>query len=233
MNFIMNFEADSVFTSNTLKSILKQSKNQVSSAVWDYYYAAQNNEDLKFKYCIYYMIFKIYFINISFNMWKHFWTQHNVNVDIVVSWVQAAIFQQLKQFYFQMKSFSQIKMIDAQVFQKQLDQNIINEILISLIVVQNLFFWIIEWSEFHTFCQALNSNLNSIIITTHFQIEWKIKNIFQTHKNIIWKKLQSAFFNIHLFINIWTSSNNYFLLTIITDFVDCTEEKHMKTLLAF
>ena len=140
MNSTVNFEANSVFVSNTLKSILKQLRSQVSSAVWNYCCAAQNDEDLKFKYCIYYMISEIYFINISFNMWKHFWTQHNINVDIVVSWVQAAILQQLKQLYFQAKLFDQIKAIDAQVFQKQLDQNIINKILISLIIVQNLFF---------------------------------------------------------------------------------------------
>jgi len=90
----------------------------------------------------------------------------------------------------------------------------------------------IEWSEFHTFCQALNSNSDSIIITAHSQIEQKIKDAFQTHKNIIWKRLQSALFSIHLSIDIWTSSNRHFLLTVTADFVDCTEEKHMKTLLA-
>ena len=202
MNSTVNSEANSVFVSNILKSILKQLKSQVSSAIWDYCYAAQNDENSKFKYCIYYMTLKIYFTNISFNMWKHLWTWHNVDVDIAVSQVQATTFQQLKQLYLQVKSFSQIKVIDAQVFQKQLDQNIINEALISLIVVQNLLFQIIEWSEFHTFCQALNSNLNSIIITTHFQIEWKIKNTFQTHKNIIQKNF-NQYFSAFIFLLIF------------------------------
>ena len=105
--------------------------------------------------------------------------------------------------------------------------------MISLIIVQNLLFQIIEWSEFHTFCQALNSNLNNVITMTHSQIEWKIKNAFQTYKNIIWKKFQLAFFSIHFFVDIWISLNNHLLLAITVDFVDCTEEKHMKTLLAF
>ena len=99
MNSTMNSEADSIFAFNTLKSILKQSRNQVSSAVWNYYCAAQNDENSKFKYCIYCMIFEIYFTNISFNMWKHFWTWYNVDVDIIVSWIQTAILQQLEQFY--------------------------------------------------------------------------------------------------------------------------------------
>ena len=113
MNFIVNSETDSVFVFNTLKSILKQSKNQVSSAIWDYCHAVQNDENSKFKYCIYYMISEIYFTNISFNMWKHFWTWHNINIDIAMNWVQAATFQQLKQLYFQVKLFDQIKVIDA------------------------------------------------------------------------------------------------------------------------
>ena len=136
--------ADSIFVFNTLKNILKQLRSQVSSAVWNHCCATQNDENSKFKYCIYYMIFKIYFTNISFNMWKHFQTQHNVDIDIAVSQVQAATLQQLEQLYLQAKSFDQIKAINAQVFQKQLDQNIINEALISLIIVQNLFFQIIE-----------------------------------------------------------------------------------------
>ena len=233
MNSTVNFETDSVFASSILKSILKQSKNQVSSAVWDYCCAAQNDEDSKFKYYIYCMIFEIYFTNISFNMWKHLQTQYNVDIDITVSQVQAATLQQLEQLYLQAKLFSQIKAIDAQVFQKQLDQNIINEALISLIIVQNLLFQIIEWSEFHTFCQALNSNLNSVITMTHSQIEQKIKNTFQTHKNIIQKKLQSTLFNIYFFVDIWTFLNSYFLLIVTTDFIDCIEKKHMKILLAF
>ena len=92
----MNSEVNLVFTSSILKSILKQLRNQVSSAVWNHCHAAQNDENLKFKYCIYYIISEIYFTNISFNMWKHLWEQHDIKVDIAVSWVQAATLQQLK-----------------------------------------------------------------------------------------------------------------------------------------
>ena len=91
----------------------------------------------------------------------------------------------------------------------------------------------IEWSEFHTFCQVLNSNSASIIITAHSQIEWKIEDAFQTHKNVIQKKLQLIFFSIYFFVDIWTFSNNHFLLTVTADFINCIEMKHVKTLLAF
>ena len=43
--------------------------------------------------------------------------------------------EQLEQLYFNVKSSDQIKEIDAQVFEKQLNQNIINKTLIFLIIV--------------------------------------------------------------------------------------------------
>ena len=43
--------------------------------------------------------------------------------------------EQLKQLYLNAKSSDQTEEIDAQVFEKQLNQNIINKILIFLIVV--------------------------------------------------------------------------------------------------
>ncbi len=50
------------------------------------------------------------------------------------------VLEQLKQLYLQAKLSDQIKVIDAQVFEKQLDQDIINEALILLIIVQNISF---------------------------------------------------------------------------------------------
>ena len=90
----------------------------------------------------------------------------------------------------------------------------------------------IEWPEFHTFCQVLNPKLSHFITTAHSQIGQKIRKAFKTHKNIVQKKLQSALINIHLSVDIWTSSNKHFLLAVTDNFVECTEEKCMKTLLA-
>src|SRR6266516_3150766 len=51
--------------------------------------------------------------------------------------------EQLEQLYLNTKSSDQIKEINVQVFEKQLNQNTINEILIFLIAVQNLLFQMI------------------------------------------------------------------------------------------
>jgi len=83
----------------------------------------------------------------------------------------------------------QTEEIDAQVFQKHLNQNVINEALVSLIVVQNLPFQLVEWPEFYTLCQLLNPKSDSFITTAHSQIGQKIKEAWQTHKDTVQKKL--------------------------------------------
>ena len=90
----------------------------------------------------------------------------------------------------------------------------------------------VEWPEFHTFCQVLNPESDHFITTAHSQIGKKIIQAWQTHKDTVRKKLQSAITNIHLSVDIWTSPNKRLLLAVTGDFVDYTKEKHMKTLLA-
>ena len=103
----------------------------------------------------------------------------------------------------------------------------IYEALVSLIVVGNLSFQMVERPEFHTFYQRLNSKVNTVIPMTHSTIGRKIDQAFQTHKDSIRKKLQSA-----LSVDIWTSLNKYLLLGITADFVDYDTEKHTKALFA-
>ena len=77
-------------------------------------------------------------------MQMHLQKHHEINIKISVNQVQTAALEQLQQLYLQAKVSDQTEEIDAQVFKKQLDQNVINDALISLIVVQNLLFQMIE-----------------------------------------------------------------------------------------
>ncbi len=43
----------------------------------------------------------------------------------------------------------------------------------------------IEWPEFHTFCQVLNLKSDNFITTAHSQIGQKIREAWQTHKDTI------------------------------------------------
>jgi hypothetical protein len=165
-------------------------------------------------------------------MRKHLEKKHSIDIEIPVGQIQATALQQLDQLYGRAKLSGQTSEIDAQVFLDQLDQNTINEALISLIVVRNLPFRMVEWPEFHTFCQVLNPKSVRFITTAHSQIGRKIKEAWQTHKDTVRKKLQSALSSIHLSVDIWTSPNRLLLLAVTADFVGYAEERHMKALLA-
>ena len=90
----------------------------------------------------------------------------------------------------------------------------INEALLTLIVVRNLPFAIVEWPEFHTLCQALNSQSEGVITTAHSTITNKLKGCWTNHKDVVRRDLQSAISNIHISLDIWTSPNHHLLLAI-------------------
>ena len=108
----------------------------------------------------------------------------------------------MKELYHQAESSGQTSEIDTQVFRKQLDQDVINEALVSLIVVRNLPFSTVEWPEFHTFCQVLNPESKDFVTTTHSQVKNKIEKAYEIHKDTVRKKLQSALTSIHLLVDI-------------------------------
>ena len=152
----MNSEADSSFSVSTW-SISKT----VNNSVWAHSCWSCNNDsecDSKLRYytlCSCLRHSASYYTSISINMWRHLQQHHKITVESSVDSVQEATLEQLEQLeqlYLNTKSSDQIKEIDAQVFEKQLNQNTINKTLIFLIVVWNLLFQMIEWSEFHTFC---------------------------------------------------------------------------------
>jgi hypothetical protein len=62
---------------------------------------------------------------------------------------------------------------------------VILEALITLIVVRNLPFSIIEWPEFHTLCQALNSQCVGMITIAHSTIRKKIADAWASHKDAV------------------------------------------------
>ena len=232
----MNSEANSSFN-----VFIWSTSKTINNSVWTHSHWSCNTDsehDSKLRYCTLCSCLRYsasYYTNISINMWRHLQWHHEITVESSVDSVQVATLEQLEQLewlYLNTKSSDQTEEINIQVFEKQLNQNTINKTLIFLIIVQNLFFWMIEWSEFHTFCQILNSKSDHFIIMTHSQIEQKIRKAFKTHKNTVWKKLQSALINIHLSVDIWTSLNKHLLLAVTDDFVKCTEEKCMKTFLA-
>src|SRR6266498_3954129 len=140
---MMASEADSsLLTPSTaqvsIQSGSKQSKSQSPSAVWDHCRTARDTETPGQKYYNYYTKKPIFDSNNNSNMRKHIKRNHKIQIELTSSRIQTITLQQLKQFYLKAESSGQTNEIDTQVFRKQLDQNIINKFLISLIVVRNL-----------------------------------------------------------------------------------------------
>jgi len=71
-------------------------------------------------------------------MRKHLESKHAIVVEVTPGQIQTKTLQQLQQLYLKAESSSQTEEINAQVFENHLDQDVINEALVSLIVIQNL-----------------------------------------------------------------------------------------------
>lgn len=134
--------------------------------------------------------------------------------------------------YLRAKISGETNVLNSLVFQEHLNQDVIDEALVTLIVVRNLPFRVVEWLEFHALCQALNPESSNCITTAHSQLAQKINHSWKSAQDIIRKKLQSALSSIHLSLDIWISPNRYLLLGICAHFVDHSQEKHFKALLA-
>jgi hypothetical protein len=200
---------DSEVNSSTFNPSTSQTSSQKASKkgappskVWLHCCTARDSEKPAYKYCNYCTEDPIYGSDNSSNMRKHLQGRHEINVEVAVNRVQEAVLQQLKELYRRAESSGQTSEIDTQVLKKQLDQDVIYEALISLIVVQNLPFAIVEWPEFHTFCQVLNPESKDAVTTTHSQVKRKIEKAYEIYKDTVRKKLQSALTNIHLSVDI-------------------------------
>ena len=118
-------------------------------------------------------------------MRAHLQTKHAIVIEREPGPIQATTVQQLQQLYLRADLSGQTEEIDSQIFRKHLNQDTINEALVSLIAIRCLPFRIVEWPEFHTFCQVLNPESSDFITTAHSQIGKKIKESFTFHKDII------------------------------------------------
>jgi hypothetical protein len=86
------------------------------------------------------------------NMKKHLFRHYCITIEKALSKNQVEVNQQLKQLYHQAKGTSATSELDTKILKAQLNKLVITEALISLIVVQNLSFCLVEWPKFHTLC---------------------------------------------------------------------------------
>src|SRR5271167_4675326 len=131
----MASEADSSRSalSTTQNSTQTRSRGPSAHTTWAHSRTARAGEDPTQKYCIHCTTDPIFKTTVTTNMRNHLKARHKIIVERTLSPIQATTIQQLQQLYLQAESSGQTNDINTQVFQKQLNQDVINEALVSLI----------------------------------------------------------------------------------------------------
>lgn len=165
------------------------------------------------------------------NVKKHLEKHHSIVVDFKQPRTRQQSLEMFQEFWAKITEEFGPDEANAMMLTKVLNKEVIQQALINLVIVRNLPLRIVEWEEFHVFCQALNPKSSNLITTTHSEVSRMIGECFQIQKDIVRRKVQSALTNIHLSVDIWTSPNNHLLLAVCAHFID-SQENRMKALLA-
>jgi hypothetical protein len=167
---------------------------------------------------------------VSTNMIHHLSHHHKIVIPTTRSKTQLTVNEQLKNLWDQAPD-DEIQDFSTEVLAAQLNIGVITEALITLIVVRNLSFAIVEWPEFHTFCQVLNRACEGFITTAHSGVYNKVKEAWVRHKGTVRAVVQGAISQIHIAVDIWTSPNHWLLVAIVAHFTS-SDLKRQKALLA-
>jgi len=76
-----------------------------------------------------------------------------------------------------------------QILKKSINKATLIEALISLIIIYNLSFYIVEWPAFYAFCQVLNAACEGIILTAYTTVYTQVEEAFFKYKDTIKKAL--------------------------------------------
>jgi hypothetical protein len=228
-------ELDSSFLASASAESISTSQNRTKwrSPAWEYCRSPTEEENQAYLYCAHCTDSEKspYGTSIAQNMKKHLKGHHQIIVEKVLSKNQVAVNLQLKQYYQQATGTSEREELDTEILEAHLNSSIITEALISLIIVRNLSYALVEWPEFHTFCQLLNRAITGKITTSHSGIASSIKEAWGKHQNTVRQVLQAALSLIHISLDIWTSPNRWLLLAICGHFTT-HDGKQQKALLA-
>ena len=138
-----------------------QSFTRKNSPAWEYCRRPMKDEDQDKLYCAQCTTGtnpSPYGTTIAENMKNHLRRHHQIYVKKRKSKNQEAVNHQLRQLYYQAQANDNIDDFNLEILQSYLNKGVITEALISLIVVRNLSFCLVEWPEFHTLCQSAKSS---------------------------------------------------------------------------
>ena len=210
-----------------------QNKGKKTSAIWAHTREPLEHEDQELFYCSYCKLDdKPHGAKTASSMTKHIRSMHKtVIIEKGLSKNQEVVRQQLKSIYSQAAATEDTEELDIKILEKSINQNTLTEALVTLIIIHNLSFCVVEWPAFHTFCQVLNTACEGKITESHSVVRTRVGESFQKHKDTIRKALQAALSHIHISLDIWTSPNRWLILAICAHFTSYDHKKE-KALLA-
>jgi hypothetical protein len=213
----------------------RKSRKRTALATWDHTRLPCNSEpEYKGKDRMFYCKYcenPSYGCQSSSSFRNHLSKKHDIDIQPESRQIEASSLLKLQDLYDKAAHSNQTQELDTQILKRVLNKKVINEALVSLVVVRSLPFRLVEWPEFHALCKAFNPQADREIISSHSELSKKIQISWLTHKDIMRKKLQSALSTIHLSLDIWTSPNKILFLGICSHFVECEREKLSKALL--
>jgi hypothetical protein len=98
-----------------------------------------------------------------------------ITIEKALSKNQEAINRQLRLLHRQAKVNGNAKEFDFEILKASLNITVLTKALISLIIIRNLSFTMVEWPEFHTLYQVLNRACEGKITTSHSRVYNKVK----------------------------------------------------------
>src|SRR2546430_14474721 len=145
-------ELDLSFTASALVATLSLGTKWRSN-VWAHCRQLTIDENQDLLYCSHCLVGSTpppYSTSVSQNMKKHLKGRHKITVERALSKNQVAVNKQLRQLYQQAEANDKRDEFDTKILEACLNTSVITKALITLIVVRNLSFALVEWPEFHT-----------------------------------------------------------------------------------
>jgi hypothetical protein len=147
--------------------------------VWKHSRRLNQNENLTLLYCMHCELDAMpppYSTNLARNLTKHIKRHHKgITLEKALSKNQEAVNEQIRQLYRQAQASGDTEDFDLEVLESCLNPAVITKALVTLIVIRNLSYAIVEWPEFHTLCQVLNIASEGKITTSHSIVATKVK----------------------------------------------------------
>ena len=150
---------------------------------------------------------------------------HGIKVEASTSHAKSAASETLHELWEKACLETDVSEFERTILRKHLNRDVINTALLNLIITLNLSFRIVERTEFHLFCQALNLESRSFVPSAHSEVYAKLVDSFESEKDLVRKRLQSAISSLHISVDIWTTPNFYSCLAVCCSFVDRDEQR--------